>query len=174
MTMHTTKHAVAFSPDAQNTKLLRNALGQFATGVTVVTAASRDGPVGITVNSFSSVSLDPPLVLWSISKGSRRYQYFEGAEHYAIHVLGAHQSDLCHGFSKSAHVLRDLPHGVNENGVPVIDACLARFECVRVAGHHGGDHLIVVGQVVQAEVRGGDALAFFAGEFRHVAHKSDG
>lgn len=168
MTFHAMPHSVAFQPDAQNTRLLRDAFAQFATGVTVVTAASPDGPVGITVNSFSSLSLDPALVLWAIGKNTRRYRYFGPAQHYAIHVLGAHQKDLCDGFAKSAHALGEAPHAVNAEGVPVLDGCIARFECVRVAAHDGGDHSILVGQVLRAEVRGGDALTFFAGAFRPI------
>jgi flavin reductase (DIM6/NTAB) family NADH-FMN oxidoreductase RutF len=162
---------VAFRPDAENTRLLRDAFGRFATGVTVVTAASKDGPVGITANSFSSVSLDPPMVLWSPSKTSRRFPYFENAEHYAIHVLSSDQSDLCYGFAKDAFALQQLDHSTNAFGVPLIDNCLARFECNKTAGFDGGDHIIILGKVLRAEMREGDALAFFAGQFGQFAQQ---
>ena len=98
----------SFTPDAENTRLLRDAFGRFATGVTVVTAMSEDGPVGITANSFTSVSLDPPMVLWSPSKTSRRFPYFDKATHYAIHVLAAEQETLCWGFAKDAFALKQI------------------------------------------------------------------
>ncbi|MDC0737024.1 flavin reductase family protein [Cognatishimia sp. SS12] len=160
---------VAFQPDRENTRLLRDAFGRFATGVTVVTTQGADGPVGITANSFSSVSLDPPLVLWAPSKTSRRYPYFAEADHYAIHVLGADQADLCMGFAKNAFALQHIEHERNIEGVPVLANCLARFECKRVAGYDGGDHMIILGEVLRAEMRDGDALAFFAGKYGEFA-----
>ncbi|MTH96149.1 flavin reductase family protein [Roseibium sp. RKSG952] len=171
MTLQTSNHPVTFAPDPENTRLLRDAFGRFATGVTVVTTHSPDGPVGMTANSFSSVSLDPPLVLWAPSRGSRRFRYFEPAEHYAIHVLSHHQAELCHGFSQNAHAFDGLEVTLNDKGVPLIEQCLARFECERVAAYEGGDHLIVLGKVVRAEMREGDALTFYAGKFGQLAHK---
>lgn len=171
MTMQTSNHPVSFAPDTENTRLLRDAFGRFATGVTVVTTGSGHGPVGITANSFSSVSLDPPLVLWAPDKGSRRFQYFEPAKHYAIHVLSHHQAELCQGFARNAHAFENLAHCYNDHGVPLIENCLARFECERVAAYEGGDHLIVLGKVVKAEMREGDALTFYAGKLGQIAHK---
>lgn len=155
-----------FTPDSANTRILRDAFGRFASGVTIVTAASDDGPVGVTANSFSSLSLDPPLVLWSPSVGSRRFPYFERATYFAIHVLSAEQEDLCHGFAKSAFAFDALDWQENEKSVPLIRNCLARFECETQAIYPGGDHKIVVGRVLNAEMRDGDALAFYAGQFR--------
>lgn len=171
MNMQSPNHPVTFQPQSDNTRLLRDAFGRFATGVTIVTAMSEDGPVGITANSFSSVSLDPPLVLWAPDKGSRRFRYFEQAEHYAIHVLCNEQSSVCHGFAKNAHAFDGLDLETNEHGVPLIEHCLARFECQRVAAYEGGDHLIVLGRVLRAEMREGDALTFFAGKFGQIAPK---
>ena len=169
MTMQNANHPLTFEPDSENTRLLRDAFGRFATGVTVVTTTSEDGPVGITANSFSSVSLDPPLVLWMPDKGSRRFRYFEDAEHYAIHVLSHHQAEVCNGFVRNAHAFDQLPHTIDDKGVPLIEHCLARFECKRFAAYEGGDHLIVLGQVMQAEMRTGDALTFFAGKLGQIA-----
>ncbi|KZM48840.1 flavin reductase family protein [Labrenzia sp. OB1] len=169
MTMQTANHTVTFEPDAENTRLLRDAFGRFATGVTVVTTGSVDGPVGITANSFSSVSLEPPLVLWMPDKGSRRFRYFETAEHYAIHVLSREQAEVCNGFVRNAHAFDQLSYKVDENGVPLIENCLARFECKRFTAYEGGDHLIVLGEVLQAEMRKGDALTFFAGKLGQIA-----
>lgn len=156
---------VTFAPKAGNARQLRDAFGRFATGVTVVTAPSEDGPVGIVVNSFSSVSLDPALVLWAPAKTSRRFRYFEAAEHYAIHVLSADQAELCQGFGQNAHGFDGISHQLNDHGVPLIEDCLARFECTKTAAYDGGDHMIVVGRVDQAEMRDGDALTFYAGKF---------
>lgn len=159
----------SFQPDAENTRLLRDAFGRFATGVTVVTAMSKDGPVGITANSFSSVSLDPPMVLWSPSKTSRRFPYFDEADHYAIHILAADQDALCWGFAKDAFALQNIKHDLNAEGVPIIEKTLARFECKRAAGFEGGDHKIILGEVLRAEMREGDALAFYAGKYGQFA-----
>lgn len=156
----------AFKPDRSNTRALRDAFGRFASGVTIVTAASDDGPVGITASSFSSLSLDPPLVLWSPNAGSRRFPYFERAEHFAIHVLGAEQIDLCKGFADSPFAFEGASVTDSAQGVPLIEGCLARFECRQNAIYPGGDHKIVVGEVINAQMRDGDSLAFFAGQFR--------
>ncbi|WP_425274925.1 flavin reductase family protein [Thioclava sediminum] len=158
-----------FVPGPENTRLLRDAFGRFATGITIVTAASENGPVAITANSFSSVSLDPPLVIWAPDRNSRRFVHFENAEHYAIHVLAADQDDLCFATTKNAHALLDHAYHLNDHGVPLIDGCLARFECHRVACHEGGDHLLVLGQVERAVMRDdGDALAFYRGQVRRI------
>lgn len=157
--------ATAFRPDADNTRILRNAFGRFATGITVVTTNSDDGPVGITANSFSSLSLDPALVLWSPDKGSRRFPYFKEADHFAIHILAADQGEICEAFAKSAFAYQEHYGHLNEYNVPLIENCLARFECARLAAYPGGDHMIMVGQVIEAEMRDGDALAFYAGKY---------
>ncbi|MBO0344130.1 flavin reductase family protein [Roseibium sp. CAU 1637] len=168
MNMQTRPPAISFQPDDQNTRLLRDAFGRFATGVTVVTAASEDGPVGMTVNSFSSVSLSPPLVLWAADKSSRRSSYFETAEYFAIHVLSNEQADLCKGFAKEAQAFEGLDVTTNAQGVPLIENCLARFECSRFAAYDGGDHVILLGQVINAEMREGEALTFFAGKLGQI------
>ena len=154
----------AFDPTT-DPKAFRNALGAYATGVTVVTVASDDGPIGITANSFASVSLDPPLVLWSPSKSSSRFKYFSGAPHFAIHVLDAHQHDLCNGFVKDRSAFDGLDWVAGDHDVPHIRGCLARFECTLAAEHDAGDHTIIVGRVTGASVRDGSPLMFQAGQF---------
>jgi len=170
--MQVTKRKNVFVPDESNTRLLRDAFGRFATGVTIVTAATENGVAAITANSFSSVSLTPPLVLWSPDKNSRRFAHFEAAEHYAIHVLSAEQTDLCWGVAKDVFALNHLGLDVNAEGVPVLDKCLARFECTKTAVYEGGDHVIMLGRVNRAETREeGDPLAFFKGQIgRFAAH----
>ena len=169
MTMQDPNQPTNFTPDESSGRQLRDAFGKFATGITVITAASADGPVAIVANSFSSVSLDPALVLWSVDRAARRFPYFDAADHYAIHVLAAEQQDLCTQVARNAHALQDTAHAVNADGVPLIDHCLARFECRRVAAHDAGDHVIVVGQVQRTQMRDGAPLTFFAGGFGTLA-----
>lgn len=142
----------------------RSALGAFATGVTIVTTDSDEGPVGITVNSFSSVSLDPPLVLWSPAKGSNRFRHFAKAQHFAIHVLHSHQRYICEGFARSKTAFDGLDWEVGKHGVPIIGGCLACFECDLEASHDAGDHVIQVGRVRRAAFREGAPLLFQSGK----------
>ncbi|MDP3195278.1 flavin reductase family protein [Tabrizicola sp.] len=152
-------------PDAANARVFRDALGRFATGVTVVTIQGPDGPMGFTANSFSSLSLDPALVLWSPAKASQRYPFFAAASHYAIHVLGQHQSDLPARFSRGGSGFDGLDWHRNSEGVPVLPGALARFDCAQHATHDGGDHLIIVGQVLRLALEEGEPLVFAKGRF---------
>jgi flavin reductase (DIM6/NTAB) family NADH-FMN oxidoreductase RutF len=154
-----------FTPGPETVHDFRHALGRFATGVTIVTAAGDDGPVGITANSFASVSLDPPLVLWSPARASRRFGVFERAGAFAIHILDESQIDLCRHFVAHGHPPTGLVWGRGDNGTPVLPACLARFDCVPHAAHDGGDHLILVGRVTHAVVREGTPLVFLGGAY---------
>ncbi|NRB00484.1 MAG: flavin reductase family protein [Rhodobacteraceae bacterium] len=155
----------SFVPSAETGRALRNAFGRFATGVTVVTAEGSNGPVGITANSFSSVSLDPPLVLWCPAKSSRRYQSFVGAKHFAIHILGSEQQSHCGAFAREGATFDGLDWERDERGVPVLNGCLARFDCATHAAHDGGDHTIIVGRVLSVTARDGDPLVFSSGAF---------
>lgn len=159
----------SFVPAEENSKPLRNAFSRFATGVTVVTAMTENGPVGMTVNSFSSVSLEPPLTLWSIDRKSSRYEAFAGAWDTAIHVLAESQEALCLAFAKRADAFDTTQWQQASNGVPLIEGCLARFECRRFGRHDAGDHTILVDQVVHATVRDGDPLTFYQGRFSGLA-----
>jgi len=157
---------VHFVPGAGYERAYRDALGQFATGVTVVTAMTSDGPIGMTANSFASVSLDPPLVLWSPAKSSRRYGAFGAAQRYAIHVLCADQRDMAQSFAASG---RDgfarFPWQEGESGAPLLDNCLARFECRAEARHDAGDHVIIIGRVERALLREGPPLLYVRGVY---------
>lgn len=157
----------AIDPTSQ--KAFRSALGQFATGVTVVTTNTEAGPLGITANSFASVSLDPPLVLWSPARASRRFAAFEAAEHYAIHILSADQEPLCARFSRDGYDFDGLAWAADANGVPQIAGALARFDCTREAAYDGGDHLIIVGRVTSVARTEGAPLIFAQGKFCEVA-----
>lgn len=155
----------AFDPSKDSGRAFRDALGRFATGVCVVTTMTDEGPMGITANSFAAVSLDPPLVLWSPARASRRFPHFENATHYTIHVLGEDQIDLCRRFTLRDPIFEGLDWDEGAGGAPRIAGCLARFECERVAGHDGGDHLIIVGRVIHAEYRDGAPLLFAGGQY---------
>lgn len=147
---------------------LRDTLGRFATGVTLVTTRTAEGPLGITVNSFASVSLNPPLVLWSPARRSSRFPAFEAATHFAIHVLSADQKEIAKRFASSGGPFDDLDYTTGENGTPLLSGCCARFECRHSAGHDGGDHLIVVGEVVRFEENDLPPLLFYRGRFSHL------
>ncbi len=152
-----------FVPGPGTERRFRDALGAWATGVTVVTTRGPQGPMGITANSFASLSLDPPLVLWSPARFSRRFDTFAGAAHFAIHVLGAGQMELGRHFARQGEDF-DLPGmTLNAQGVPVLPGCLAVFECAAEAVHAGGDHAIVVGRVLAARHRPGAPLVFHGG-----------
>lgn len=155
----------AFQPSKHTKREFRDALGRFATGVCVVTTTTAEGPIGITANSFASVSLDPPLVLWSPARASRRFHAFAAADHFAIHVLGEDQDDLCQRFTRSGHDFDGLAWSAGATGSPLIAGCLARFDCTRAAQHDGGDHLIIVGRVTAAQYREGAPLLFSAGRY---------
>lgn len=154
-----------FVPAPDNERRLRDAFGRFATGVTVVTTRTPDGPVGMTANSFSSVSLDPPLVLWCLGKASDRFDVFATAERYAIHVLGAGQQALSNGFARDPGFFDQIPWREDRDGVPALDACLARFDCVQHAAHDAGDHVIIVGRVLSVDLTAGDPLLFALGGY---------
>jgi len=159
--------ARSFVPGPGRERAFRDALGRFATGVTVVTAPATDadGPLGITANSFASLSLEPPLVLWSPARASRRFAAFATAPHFAIHVLAADQAALARHFAASGTDF-DLP-GIAPGfgGTPLLPDVLACFECTREAVHEGGDHAIVVGRVLRASLRDGAPLVFASGRY---------
>jgi flavin reductase (DIM6/NTAB) family NADH-FMN oxidoreductase RutF len=127
---------------------LRSALGRFATGVTIVTTMAADGPLGMTANSFASVSMEPPLVLWSPARKSRRFPAFEAASHFAVHVLSRCQRHLAERFARAGDNFDGIAYATGAGDVPLLGGCAARFECRHAAGYDGGDHLIVVGEVI--------------------------
>lgn len=163
-----TSQTQGFDP-AKDARAFRTALGAYGTGVTVITCLSDLGPLGITANSFASLSLDPPLVLWSPARSSRRHDAFVAAERFAIHILSEEQRHVCGGFAGNGTAFDGFDWAPCPEGVPLIDNCLARFECTRHAVHEGGDHSIIVGQVQRAETRPGRPLLFFGGRYGRLA-----
>lgn len=155
---------------AYDSRAFRDALGLFATGITIVTTRACNGePVGLTVNSFNSVSLDPPLVLWSLMLGSPSEEAFRAASHYVVHVLGDHQQALSNRFAGSRDQrFTGLEMRDGLGGAPLIEDCLARFECRNDIQYAGGDHLIFVGRVERFERSAGDPLIYFGGGYRGI------
>ena len=149
----------------------RDALGQFPTGVTIITAGP-DGyaPFGVTANSFASVSLDPPLVLWSLQKSSDTFEAFSKANHFAVNVLSDAHTDLSNHYAKkNNHDLQDEHYFAGQTGTPVLDGAIVSFECEIDACHDGGDHIIMVGKVVaMSDVVAHSPMVFHAGQYREL------
>ncbi len=146
----------------------RQALGMFATGVTIVTACSPEGKlVGLTANSFNSVSLDPPLVLWSLSGNSASLEAFSKGSHYAIHILAADQKDMALQFaSKIPDRFLGMPYTLGTSGVPLLQGAAATFECLNRSRYTEGDHVIFVGEVEKCSHRAGASpLLYHGGKF---------
>ncbi len=140
-------------------------MGRFATGVTVVTTMTPTGPLGMTVNSFASVSLDPPLVLWSPARRSSRFPAFEAASHFAIHVLSAGQRRLAERFARSGGDFAGFGVTPGHGAAPLLPGCAARFECRHAAGYDGGDHLIVMGEVLRFVENDAPPLLYHRGRY---------
>lgn len=133
----------------------RRALGQFATGVTVITTRAPNGqPIGFTASSFNSVSLNPPLVLWSLATRSASMPVFRANSHYVVNVLSASQLDLCKRFaSVKGDRFEGVSHAAGDTGMPVIEGALAWFECHNRSRYDEGDHVIFVGEVERCGIR---------------------
>lgn len=163
--MQATRQALAPS---FSTPDFRAALGMFATGVTVITARRPDGSLaGLTANSFNSVSLSPPLVLWSLSRNAYSMPAFERGSHYAVNILAASQRTLAERFSsKTADRFADVAFSEGAGGAPVLEGAVAVFECFNRSRYEEGDHVIFVGEVERCSWRAGAApLIFHSGRY---------
>lgn len=152
-------------------RTLRDALGCFATGVTVVTCVDGSGdPVGLTANSFASLSLDPPLLLVCVAKGSATAAALTTAQYFAVNVLQTCQQPASITFStRGEDRFGQTEWSVGEHGAPVLMDSLSVFECRRSAVHDGGDHVILVGEVTKASFEPGlDPLLYFRGSYRRL------
>ena len=160
--------AIARSEPRVEARDLRAALGQFATGVAVVTARGRGGhSIGLTINSFSSVSLEPPLVLWSLSQRSSTLADFSAARTVAIHVLSAEQQTLARRFATPCvDRFAGLARSIGRYGVPLLDLGVARFVCTPYDRHEAGDHVVFIMRVECFEAPGGAPLIFHASHFQ--------
>ncbi|NIV16850.1 MAG: flavin reductase [Woeseiaceae bacterium] len=153
--------------DKNNTQALRNCLGKFATGVTVVTCDGADGPCGITANSFSSVSLEPPLVLWNVDKRSTALQAFLEAQRFAINVLRNDQKSLAVHFARPERIsFEGIDYRLNGSNVPLLETSLACMECRTDRIIEAGDHYIIIGEIENYVTNDGEPLLFFAGDYR--------
>lgn len=159
--------AITFHPATAEARRMRDALGRFATGVTVVTTAGQNGPEGLTANSFSSVSLEPPLVMWCPAKASARYGLYTQAKAWSVHVLGAEQLDICLRFTRGGQGFDGLISNTTPEGIPIIPGTAARFDCTTYACHEAGDHAVMIGNVLRVTIGGPDdhPLVFAAGHF---------
>lgn len=145
----------------------RNALGTYGTGVTIITATAADGkPYGITCNSFASVSLNPPLVLWSLGVYSSSLTVFQNASHFAVHVLGTSQQALANKFAKSSEdKFAGLDWTPGLGNAPVLAESVANFQCRSVNRYYGGDHVIFLGAVEAYAYNASEPLLFARGTY---------
>ncbi len=151
---------------------LRDCLGRFATGVTVVTCREPDGePAGITVNSFTSVSLEPRLILWNLAKVSRSVDSFVNAGEFVVNVLADDQRDISEHFAQSERPrFESIDASQSPSGQPVLPNCIAYFHCHTDAIHEGGDHYIIVGEVSHFELgHNKSPLLYYASDYRFLA-----
>ncbi len=154
---------------AVETREFREAMGSFATGVTIVTAVAPSGELlGITANSFNSVSLSPPMVLFSLARRAYSLRSFEASEHFAVNVLREGQDALSTTFATALiDKWVDVDYETWETGCPVFPDALAVFECATRFRYEGGDHVIFVGEVLKLRTdNGGKPLLFFRGGYR--------
>jgi len=148
-----------------SSRSFRDALSRYPTGVTLVTAFHEGRAVGVTVNSFASVSLDPPLILWSVASDTERCALFLAAEDFAVNILAADQRDLANACAAQPD-LATIGASWSGETAPLIDGAIAQLECRRWAVHPGGDHEIIIGEVTGiAEPRKAAALVFHAGTY---------
>ena len=150
---------------------LRNAMGLFATGVTIITTKDASGkPFGLTANAFSSLSLDPPMLLICVDKGVDCYACFDESKVFAVNFLSLAQEELSTRFAtKGIEKFEGLSYSVGELGVALLDGALAHFECTVAHAHEGGDHTIYLGEVQRLVTMEGDPLLFYQGKYRSLA-----
>ncbi len=153
----------------------RHALGQFATGVTIVTACAKDGrKIGLTVNSFTSVSLDPPLVLWCLSRQATDFAALNAASRFAVNVLSARQHHLSRQFSATlADKFTSVECEDAPEGIPLLKGATAHFICRVVGRFDAGDHVIIVGEVEEYRWNEGEPLVFHSGRYHVTTRHPD-
>ena len=168
----TAKAPVPMPSAAPEPQTLRSALGRFATGVTIITCRDADGtPVGLTANSFAALSLDPPLVLWSLRRASSRLAQFDAASHFAVNVLAEDQVAMSRRFASSEpDKFAEGRWHDGQGGAPVLAGSAAVFECATEARHETGDHVLYIGRVLRLAERPTAPLLFLAGHYRTLGH----
>ena len=156
-----------------DTRTLRDTFGRFATGVTVVSTVNGSGEFfGLTANSFTSLSLDPPLVLFCLDYKAMSFDAFHEASHFVVNVLGESQVELSGHFARSSvDKWNGVAYETWETGCPVLSDCIAVLECHMVARHEGGDHLIIVGQVerIRCDESETRPLLYYKGQYGAIS-----
>jgi flavin reductase (DIM6/NTAB) family NADH-FMN oxidoreductase RutF len=147
---------------------LRRVMGHFATGVTIITTRSNDGKIyGLTANAFTSVSLEPPLLLVCVDKKAESYPYFEESKVFTVNVLSDEQETLSRRFAVSGGPkFEGVAYRPGANGAPILEGAVAFIECKLAGAYPGGDHTIYLGEVQEAETSDGKPLLFFRGGYR--------
>jgi flavin reductase (DIM6/NTAB) family NADH-FMN oxidoreductase RutF len=150
---------------------LRQALGRFVTGVTIVTCRDDQGqPIGLTANSFNALSLHPPLVLWSLRQASSTIAAFTNASHFVVNVLAADQVDLSRRFARPSSAKFDSGEWTDgQGGAPLLAGCVAVFECRRRSHHAAGDHVLFIGEVERIGGTADTPLVYHAGHYRTLS-----
>ena len=159
-----------------DSKQLRSVLGSYPTGVTIVTTVDALAqPVGVTVNSFASLSLDPPLVSWCLRRSSYSLLAFRHSRRFTINVLGSSHSALCTRFAKGdPNKWHGIPFQLGGNGCPSLEQSIAALECTHVGEHDAGDHVLFIGEIKQAwAAQGAHPLVFFRGGYYELALPTD-
>jgi flavin reductase (DIM6/NTAB) family NADH-FMN oxidoreductase RutF/2-polyprenyl-6-methoxyphenol hydroxylase-like FAD-dependent oxidoreductase len=167
---HVAAESARFDP-----RELRQAMGQYATGVTVMTARGRDGRnVAMTANSFTSVSLDPPLVLWCVDRAAESFAEFATTARFVVNVLAADQHHLSRQFAtQGIDKFTGVSVRAGTDGLPILEGTVATFECRSIARYDGGDHLVLVGEIEGYDARGGEPLVFHSGYYRVATRHPD-
>lgn len=151
---------------ADDVRMFRRCLSQYGTGVAIVTTSDGISRFAVTVNSFSSLSLDPPLLVWSIDRKSRSFDAFSSFEHFAVNILSSDQIELSRHFSSKVNdKFANVDWVSGRFGSPLLSGCIARFECSAEARHDGGDHMMLIGRVQQLERFDGTPLIFSHGQY---------
>ncbi len=152
-------------------RAFRDAMGCFASAVTVITTTTKDGhPVGVTVNSFNSVSLDPPLVLFCLGRESTNFDHYLASGRFTVNILRQGQDNISNGFaSDGANFFQTMDNDVSNLGNPLVPDALAMFDCETEAVHDGGDHVILIGRVKELTFdTEGDPLLYYRGRYSAV------
>jgi flavin reductase (DIM6/NTAB) family NADH-FMN oxidoreductase RutF len=149
---------------------LRQVMGHFATGVTIITTFNKDGQMhGLTANAFTSVSLEPPLLLISVDKKAESYPAFEESKVFTVNILADEQEALSRKFAVSGgNKFEGVAYRRGANGTAILDGTLAHIECTLYAAYEGGDHSLYLGEIQEAEVREGKPLVFYRGGYRAI------
>lgn len=158
--------------NGDDAKILRKILGQFATGVAIATGMDSGKPFGLTINSFTSVSLEPPLILFCIKNSSTSLPLFQNNSYFALNVLDGEQKEISQKFAANMPALEkfaEVDFRVSDNNLPILYGNIATLECEKYAIHEGGDHKIIIGKVLRAFGHNThDPLVYWSGSYKKI------